>query len=52
MHSYTGMTKGNILLHYTIGWCVLKNHFIFDKRIGLSSISVVPLTRYFNTFRY
>lgn len=49
MRSYTGTggTKGNNLLHYTIGWCVLNNHFIFDKRIGLSSISVVPLTRYF-----
>jgi hypothetical protein len=38
-------------LHDTISRSVFNNHFIFDKRIGLGSIAVISLTRYFNSSR-
>jgi hypothetical protein len=35
-------------LHNTISISVFKNHFTFDKRIGLGSVATISLTRYFS----
>jgi hypothetical protein len=42
----------SVLLHDIISRSVFNNHFIFDKRIRLSSIAAVSLTRSFSTFRH
>jgi len=43
--------KTIVVFRDTISRSVFNNHFILDKRIGLGSIGVISLTRYFNSSR-
>jgi len=43
--------KTIVVFRDTISKSVFNNHFILDKRIGLGSIGVISLTRYFNSSR-
>lgn len=38
-------------MHDTVSSSVFNNHFIFDKRIGLGSITAASLTRFFSSVR-